>query len=286
VTVVGAGPVGLVLAAELALSGVTVQVLERLAEPDEAMKAGAVNVPTAEALDRRGLLPAAEKVQREILERVGSFARKADDQPPGGGRRAPDARFTGPLRGNDPRRRPVDWSDADLAAHAAVDGARMLAAAWTGGAAGRPCRADSAVPVRRGVEVTALEDTGDGVLVGTTAGTVRTGWLVGCDGRAQRRAPPRGHRLPGTDPELTGHLAVVDIADPEKLGDGWAWSTRGRTAMGHSPGGWSPWKFERHFRRASPTLGFARAGETPMAPVTLEELADQSAPGLGHRRHS
>ncbi|MDT7772881.1 MAG: hypothetical protein QOC67_1805, partial [Pseudonocardiales bacterium] len=35
VTVVGAGPVGLVLAAELALSGATVQVLERLAEPDE-----------------------------------------------------------------------------------------------------------------------------------------------------------------------------------------------------------------------------------------------------------
>lgn len=56
VTVVGAGPVGLVLAAELALSGATVQVLERRAEPDEATKAMAINVPTAEALDRRGLL--------------------------------------------------------------------------------------------------------------------------------------------------------------------------------------------------------------------------------------
>nr|WP_272934144.1 FAD-dependent monooxygenase [Streptomyces sp. PSAA01] len=52
-TVVGAGPVGLVLAAELALAGARVQILERLAEPSEAMKAGAINVPTAEALDRR-----------------------------------------------------------------------------------------------------------------------------------------------------------------------------------------------------------------------------------------
>jgi 2-polyprenyl-6-methoxyphenol hydroxylase-like FAD-dependent oxidoreductase len=86
VTVVGAGPVGLVLAAELALSGATVQVLERRAEPDEALKAQSINIPTAEALDRRGLLPAAEQVQRETLERVGSFARMADDQPPAGQR--------------------------------------------------------------------------------------------------------------------------------------------------------------------------------------------------------
>ncbi|MEU1450178.1 FAD-dependent monooxygenase, partial [Streptomyces mirabilis] len=151
VTVVGAGPVGLVLAAELALSGATVQVLERLAEPSEAMKAGSINVPTAEALDRRGLLPAAESVQREMLERVGSFVPMADDQRPGGGRRAHESRFTGHFAGMvlDPGL--VDWSDADLAAHAAVDGARMV-----------PQReleellaehvARLGVPVRRGVE--------------------------------------------------------------------------------------------------------------------------------------
>ncbi|WP_367667060.1 FAD-dependent oxidoreductase [Streptomyces sp. DG2A-72] len=60
-TVVGAGPVGLVLAAELALCGATVQILERRAEPDEAVKAQSINLPTAEALDRRGLLPAARR---------------------------------------------------------------------------------------------------------------------------------------------------------------------------------------------------------------------------------
>jgi flavin-dependent dehydrogenase len=67
----------------------------------------------------------------------------------------------------------VDWSDLDLAAHAAVGEARMV-----------PQRelealladhvARLGIPVHRGMEVTALDDTGDGVLVGTTAGTVRT----------------------------------------------------------------------------------------------------------------
>ncbi|MEU2791757.1 FAD-dependent oxidoreductase [Streptomyces sp. NPDC007100] len=235
VTVVGAGPVGLVLAAELALSGAAVQVLERRAEPDEAMKAGAINVPTAEALDRRGLLPAAEQVQREMLERVGSFARVVDDQQPGGGRGARETRFTGHFAGMMLDADLVDWSDPDLAAHTAVAGARMVPQRELEELlAGHVARLG--VPVRRGVEVTALEDTGDGVLVGTTAGTVRTGWLVGCDGGRSTVRRLADIDFPGTDPELTGHLAVVDIADPEKLANGWAWSARGAYRYGPQPG--------------------------------------------------
>ncbi|WP_329329704.1 FAD-dependent monooxygenase [Streptomyces mirabilis] len=269
VTVVGAGPVGLVLAAELALSGATVQVLERLAERAVAMKAGSINVPTAEALDRRGLLPAAENVQREVLERVGSFARVAGDQQPGGGQRARESRFTGHFAGMVLDAGLVDWSDADLAAHAAVDGARMV-----------PQReleelladhvARLGVPVHRGVEVTALEDTGDGVLVGTTAGTVRTGWLVGCDGGRSTVRRLAGIDFPGTDPELTGHLAVADIADPEKLANGWVWSTRGAYRYGPQPGRVVTVEFG-----APADLPHARhrsRGGTPMPPVTLEEL--------------
>ncbi|WEO93473.1 FAD-dependent oxidoreductase [Streptomyces sp. FXJ1.172] len=258
VTVVGAGPVGLVLAAELALSGATVQVLERRAEPDEAMKAGAINVPTAQALDRRGLLPAAERVQREMLERVGSFGHRADDRQPGGGRRASESRFTGHFAGMILDADLVDWSDPDLAAHTAVAGARMV-----------PQReleelladhvARLGVPVRRGVEVTALEDTGDGVLVGTTAGMVRTGWLVGCDGGHSAVRRLAGIDFPGTDPELTGHLAVVDIADPEKLANGWAWSTRGAYRYGPQPG-------------RVVTVEFGAAPADRSTPVTLEEL--------------
>lgn len=257
VTVVGAGPVGLVLAAELALSGATVQVLERLAEPDRSMKAGAVNVPTAEALDRRGLLPAAEQVQREQLERVGSFAR-AVDRPPGGGRPARAPRFTGHFAGMVLDADLVDWSDTDLAAHTAVDGARMVPQRELEALlAGQVARLG--VAVRRGVEVTALEDTGDGVLVTTTAGTVRTGWLVGCDGGRSTVRRLAGIGFPGTDPELTGHLAVVDIADPTVLADGWVWSSKGAYRCGPQPG-------------RVVTVEFGGAPADRSAPVTLEEV--------------
>ncbi|MFD7819144.1 FAD-dependent oxidoreductase [Streptomyces sp. NPDC059785] len=279
-TVVGAGPVGLVLAAELALAGATVQVLERLTVPDPAMKAGAVNVPTAEALDRRGLLPAAEQVQRETLRRVGSFAPAAADgrstgkgglargksgqvrgdsgQARGDGGSAAEPRFTGHFAGMTLDPGLVDWSDPDLAAHAAVDGARMV-----------PQRelerlladhvARLGVPVHRGVEVTALEDTGDGVLVGTSAGTVRTGWLVGCDGGHSTVRRLAGIGFPGTDPELTGHLALADIADPEKLASGWAWSTRGAYRYGPQPG-------------RIVTVEFGRSPADRSTPVTLDDV--------------
>lgn len=223
VTVVGAGPVGLVLAAELALAGATVQVLERLTEPDEAVKAGAINVPTAEALDRRGLLPAAERVQAEMLARVGSFARS-------GG-----SRFTGHFAGMVLDADLVDWADPDLAAHTAVDGARMVPQRELEALLAEHV-ARLGVPVRRGVAVTTLSDTGDGVLVGTSAGPVRTGWLVGCDGGHSTVRRLAGIEFPGTDPELTGHLAVADIADPEKLAHGWAWSTAGAYRYGPQPG--------------------------------------------------
>ncbi len=248
VTVVGAGPVGLMLAAELALSGATVQVLERRAEPDLAMKAQSINVPTAEALDRRGLLSAAEAVQRELLERVGSFA----------GRPTPDSRFTGHFAGMILDADLVDWSDPDLAAHTAAGGARLVPQPELEALLAEHV-ARLGIPVRRGVEVTALEDTSDGMVVGTTAGTVRTGWLIGCDGGHSAVRRLAGIDFPGTDPELTGYQAVVDIADPEKLANGWAWSPEGAYRYGPQPG------------RVA-TLEFDDGPADRSAPVTLEEL--------------
>ena len=258
VTVVGAGPVGLVLAAELALAGATVQVLERRDEPDPALKAQSINVPTAEALDRRGLLPAAEKIQRETLERVRPFAR------PAAGGRALDTRFTGHFAGMvlDPDL--VDWSDPDLAAHAAANGARMVPQPQLEALlAGHVARLG--VPVRRGMEVTALADTGDHVLVHTTAGPVRTGWLVGCDGGHSAVRRLAGIGFPGTDPELTGYQAVVDIADPEKPADGWTWSSRGAYRYGPQPGRVATVEFDN-------TVEFDDPPADRSAPVTLEEL--------------
>ncbi|MFE3702299.1 FAD-dependent monooxygenase, partial [Nocardia tengchongensis] len=73
VVVVGAGPVGLMLACELRLAGVDVLVVERLAAPDMTIKAGAINVPTAQALDRRGLLPRMREVQQAAMGRMGQM---------------------------------------------------------------------------------------------------------------------------------------------------------------------------------------------------------------------
>ncbi|MET7887832.1 FAD-dependent oxidoreductase [Streptomyces avermitilis] len=270
VTVVGAGPVGLVLAAELALSGATVQVLERRAQPDEAMKAQSINMPTAEALDRRGLLPAAEQVQQEVLERMGSFARMVGDRTPGEGRRAPEARFTGHFAGMVLDADLVDWSDPDLAAHTAAGGARLVPQRELEALLAEHV-ARLGVPVRRGVEVTALEDTGDGVRVGTTAGTVRTGWLVGCDGGHSTVRRLAGIDFPGTDPELTGYQAVVDLADPEKLVNGWAWSPEGVYRYGPQPGRVATVEFDGPHADL-PHARLRSRGGTPMAPVTLEEV--------------
>ncbi|MFF9395604.1 FAD-dependent oxidoreductase [Streptomyces griseoluteus] len=216
VIVIGAGPVGLALASELALAGVSVRVLERRDSADPAMRAQSVNVPTAEALDRRGLLPALERIQRET---------------PG----ASGFRFTGHFAGMSLDPGLVDWADPELTAHTAVESARMIPQPrleeLLAGHAER-----LGVVVRRGVAVTSLEDTGDGVVVGTDSGSLRAGWLVGCDGGHSTVRRLAGIPFPGTDPEITGYQAVVDIADPEKLTDGWSWSPHGVYRYGPQPG--------------------------------------------------
>ncbi len=246
VIVVGAGPVGLALAGELALAGARVWVLEKSSAPDTAMKAQSINVPTAEALDRRGLLPAAEAVQRRVIERMGSLSPQAA------------TRFTGHFAGVVLEPDLVDWADPDLAAHAAVAGARMvpqpdLVALLTEHVA------RLGVSIRRGVTVTALEDTGDGVLVDTTAGALRTGWLIGCDGGHSAVRRLAGIEFPGDAPEFTGYQAVAEIADPEKLADGWVWTAGGVYRCGPQPG------------RVA-TVEFDGGPTDRSAPVTLEDV--------------
>ncbi|MEW2131063.1 FAD-dependent monooxygenase [Streptomyces sp. NPDC005435] len=57
VVVVGAGPVGLLLAGELRLGGAQVVVLERRSEPTTESRASTLHARTMEILDSRGLLP-------------------------------------------------------------------------------------------------------------------------------------------------------------------------------------------------------------------------------------
>lgn len=86
VVVAGAGPVGLFLACELRLGGARVLVLERRTEVDETIKAGSVNIATAIALYRRGLLPelaAAWEASRARLRAFGGTNGRAPSRTSG-----------------------------------------------------------------------------------------------------------------------------------------------------------------------------------------------------------
>ncbi|MYR89795.1 FAD-dependent oxidoreductase, partial [Streptomyces sp. SID685] len=74
--VAGGGPVGLMLGCELRLGGARVAVLERRTEVDPTIKGGAITTPGAEALYRRGMLPAMAEVQRQAVESFRAFIRE------------------------------------------------------------------------------------------------------------------------------------------------------------------------------------------------------------------
>ena len=149
VIVVGAGPVGLMLAGELRLAGVDVAVYDRLPAPTQESRALGFNRRAAESLDQRGLLP-----------RLGAV------------RWGPMGHFGGV-------RFDLGMLEED---HSGVLG---LSQTRTEQALGE-WLAELGVPVRRGREVTGLRESGEGVVVSWAgpdgAGQESTRWVVGCDG--------------------------------------------------------------------------------------------------------
>src|SRR5580658_4682688 len=84
VLIAGAGLTGLMLAIELTIAGARVAVFERLAEPDETIKAGGLGALAGEALERRGFGPAmdaeeqtASASMRAMTERAGGTSSPA-----------------------------------------------------------------------------------------------------------------------------------------------------------------------------------------------------------------
>jgi bifunctional hydroxylase/dehydrase len=176
VIVVGAGPTGLMLAAELRLAGVTCTILERRAEPMQQSRALGFSARTIEEFDQRGLLP---RFGELTTIPVGHFGGLQLDYRvvPGGSYGA--------------RGVPQSVTEAILAARARELGAEL----------------------QRGWEVVGLttDDRGVEVEAATPEGPrrLRAGYLVGCDGARSTVRKLLGVDFPGTEPTLEMWLADV-----------------------------------------------------------------------------
>ncbi|MEV0251597.1 FAD-dependent monooxygenase [Nocardia sp. NPDC050712] len=228
VVVVGAGPVGLMLACELALGGAQVLVVERLTEIDPTVKAGAINVPTAQAFYRRGLLPDLVEQQTALLSRMAGFAR------PGGGANSRPP-FVGHFAGIMIDSTLIDFDDPAFAnLGPAADAWLVPQQAVETILAARA--AELGVTVWRGVELAGFDDDGDGVDIRLGDNTIRAHWLVGCDGGRSTVRKQAGFDFPGLDPEITGYQAVVEMTGAEELRSGWNATGTGIYVHGPMPG--------------------------------------------------
>ncbi|MGV9339926.1 FAD-dependent monooxygenase [Streptomyces sp. NPDC003688] len=200
VVVVGAGPVGLWLAAELRLGGASVTVIEPRPAPDPHSKALTIHPRTIEVLDSRGV----------------AEAFLAEGVP------IPDGHFGG----LDHR---MDFSVLD------TPFPFTLALPQTRTEELFESRArELGATVRRGHRVTALHD--EGVVVDGSE-ILRARFVVGCDGAGSIVRQSAGIDFPGTDATTWGWLGDVVLDNPPRGGFANVTTPRGGLMIVPMPGG-------------------------------------------------
>ncbi|MEZ2146468.1 FAD-dependent monooxygenase [Bradyrhizobium sp. DN5] len=184
VVIAGAGPTGLMLAAELALANVEVAVVERRANQELVeTRAGGLHARTIEILDQRGV---ADRFLREgQITQLAGFA----------------------------------WTRLDISdlptRHAyglALRQSRIerILAGWV---------EELAVPVYRNAEVTGFAQDETGIDIALTGGkTLRANYLVGCDGGHSLVRKTTGIDFAGFDPTLSNLMAEVEMSEAPALG--------------------------------------------------------------------
>lgn len=260
VVISGGGPVGLLLAIELRLAGLAPIVLERLTEPDQTIKAGALHAITGEALNRRGLHDALAAAQLATLKQMfGNPAMSDADAEAAMAKfagKAPMGHFAGIFKLDGTRLKDVGMTESGPPPLVMVPQQTLEAALYERGVA-------LGVELRRGHVLTGFAQDDDGVTVAVDgpagAYELRAGYLVGCDGGRSTVRKLTGVDFPGTDPMITGHQALAVIEDPEKLQRGWNRTPAGMMVFGPSP--------ERVL-----TVEFDGPPAERDGPVTVEEL--------------
>jgi len=211
VIIAGAGPVGLFLASELRLAGCSVLVLEQARDPHSPLKAlpfglRGLSVPTIESFDRRDLLNdlKARAVSRDTPA-AAHWMR---------GQRSPGGHFAGIQFFH-------DQIDHTQWPYRLPDPIGSIAADMENIETVLAIRADAlGVPIRRGRYVKALASSDDSVAVLTGCETFQGRWLVGCDGGRSTVRKIADFNFTGTNPEFTGYLVQVELANPGALKPG------------------------------------------------------------------
>jgi 2-polyprenyl-6-methoxyphenol hydroxylase-like FAD-dependent oxidoreductase len=179
VVVAGAGPTGMMLAAELALAGVDVAVVERRADPElTGSRSGGLHARTIEVLDQRGI--ADRFLSEGRVAQVGSFS-----MIPLGLSDFPTRHNYGlALWQNDFERILSGWVD------------------------------ELGVPVDRGREVTGFGQDDGNVQVELSDGRpLHAEYLVGCDGGRSLIRKTAGIEFPGWDPSISSLIAEVELSE-------------------------------------------------------------------------
>ncbi|MBY5437167.1 FAD-dependent monooxygenase [Rhizobium leguminosarum] len=209
VMIAGAGPVGLFLACELRLAGLSVLVLEQAEDPQSPLKRlpfgmRGLSAPTIEAFYRRGLLDDITAPQREKVQSTSAHWMQQSRRP--GGHFAGIQFFHDTIDTSKwPYRLPgpagtsmaveMEYLESILAARASAMG----------------------VEIRRGLRVDGFDQSDEGVTVRAGGESFRGQWLIGCDGGRSTVRRAGGFEFAGTDPEFTGYSVQLEMADPEKL---------------------------------------------------------------------
>ena len=189
VVIAGGGPVGLFLACELGLAGISVRVLEGMEDPHSPMKEGwmgmrGLNFTSVEAFYRREML---KDVRASSLAWMDTSAKPYMEPSRTGESSVPSGpRFAGHFAGIMLDASKIDFSSQKYLLQGpsssggliSLEGIELLLAE----------RAEKlGVELRRGMAVTDFAQTEDGVTVTAGDKSFQARWLVGCDGGAAAR---------------------------------------------------------------------------------------------------